>query len=454
MFRPSAHWQGHRFHRIIQQQEAGIQHEEHIHQTEIPDGVRVPVLPWAEAVDQTQHHLTAGITSIIGATLEATTQIANRSVILHGKVDRIDRSDDEPYTLIEIKQRQSPGEADVYQVDLYIWLFKQQYGIEPAAQIRLGSTPTVVEHEYDEDRLMSVLDRLVNLMVTSNSPLIHLKSHCQSYHWHTFCKQTAAQKRNLSLLNDICSDAIQHMRTENMHNLHQLVELDATELKQFKGIGDVRAVRFHAQARAWIENVPIRLADAPDVCQREAFYFDIETDPYSGEVWSIGYSDGVGDVNIILVLPQHEAGLMTLSNGQSLQIVPDHLSAWAHFAHAVQQKAQPIFHWTPFDVSNMKQFVPHIHGRLQSQLHDLNQIVKQTAQLPVKGTSLKTIATYLGCEWSGYDTWEQAWTDYRRWLNFTSKPEKFLINACQYQVDDVLAMHVVRDWIIADTLTS
>ena len=192
---------------------------------------------------------------------------------------------------------------------------------------------------------------------------------------------------------------------------------------------------------------PRWLTAVPEVCPRPLWFFDIETDPCTQQVWSIGWSDAAGQMGLLIVAP-HQRGPrpLTLPDGRLVTLVPDTDAAWAYFADAVSSNAQPIAHWTRFDAGVMRSTAPAaVTARLHPRLHDFHHTFTTTVQIPAQGTSLKTIAAYVGFQYAGYADWSMAYRDYRRWL--ATADAQHLKQACAYQADDVQAMLVVWAWL-------
>lgn len=265
------------------------------------------------------------------------------------------------------------------------------------------------------------------------------------YHRHDYGSRKAKKQQSISLLNGIKRKTLEDMHQKGFQSLSQLVNLNPDDLKQFHGI-KTSAVRYHAQARAWVESQPVWHGEVPDECRKDAWFFDIETNPETNTVWSIGWSKSNGQTEAIIVAPRKEGIQQTLPDNTRVYYVQDANAAWSLFQDAVSIDDMPIFHWSGFDASNMKSFAPHIYEVLKLRLFDLCKIFKETVQIPKKGISLKVVAPYLGFQWRAYADWLQAWKDYLDWLK--SEDDMRLIKLSQYQTDDVLAMIVINDWLI------
>ncbi len=257
-----------------------------------------------------------------------------------------------------------------------------------------------------------------------------------------------AKHHSLNLLNGIQRKTIMDMHRHGIRSLNQIVQMEPDELQQFYGI-KTAAHRLHAQARAWVEDIPVRYSDLHPICGREAWYFDIETvvgGDGDGQVWSIGWSKGDSQTHAVMVAPGQPPRHQTLAHGHQIHFVPTYRAAWEVFEAVVAQDDEPLFHWSGYDAGNMRRFMPNIYATLQHRLFDLSRLFSRTVQIPRRGVSLKVVAPYLGFEWKAYDNWFYAWTDYQAWCH--DQDETKLVSLSHYQADDVLAMIVIRDWLI------
>jgi len=255
---------------------------------------------------------------------------------------------------------------------------------------------------------------------------------------------------DISLLPGLPAKTRESLRQGGINHLHQIVALNPDELRQFKGI-KTSAPAIHAHARAFVEQRHVWYNPIPDRCRQSGIMFDLETNPFSGIPWSLGWSDGEGDVRIILVAGH--TGKVNLPDEAIITPVPDYQTAWEVFAEAVSQSDAPIYHWSGFDAGILRSTGPlPVREQLQSRMCDLLAAFKGSVKLPVRSNSLKVVAAYFGFAWSGYEDWSQAWEDYQRWLRQGSAD--VLTHACAYQSDDVRALAITWRWMVdhAETL--
>src|SRR5262245_24928336 len=228
--------------------------------------------------------------------------------------------------------------------------------------------------------------------------------------------------------------------------IDEFLEFEPEDLQRFKGI-KTSAHGLHASARAVKSRRPVWYNPLPEICHQNGCMFDLETDPATGIPWSLGWGNLQGETHIALVSPVAERQTITLSDERVITLVPDTDEAWRVFAEAVIEQNAPIYHWTGFDAGVMKKNAPDdVKSLLLHRMHDLHRSFTQTVKLPLHSTSLKVVSAYFQFRYSGYESWEMAYHDYRSWLINGNLSR--LARACAYQREDVEALHVVWNWLM------
>ncbi len=441
--------------------DAGVQHEEKIHQASVlqihqvdqavvPQIRKVPVGNWREGIQLTQQYMNKQIPVIIGACLEFTSSASSLSTKLGGRVDRLELQTNGFYAPIEIKIYLKHRQPDEFQLSFYVWILcqLQQVATLPAVfwlGINEDGTPqNIAPLHYDqktfEVQLISALE-----VIAHPEPEVKLLPECHRCHWYSACYPEAVNKKHVTLLAGLRQTTQQDFAKAGIQTLDQIIAMQPEELRQFRGI-KTTAHGFHASARAWVEDQPIWYGSLHPLCRTVPIYFDIETIPFQKPVWSIGWAAEGEPVQVVIVDSVHKSKQLKLPDGGTIALVPDANSAWRYFAESVSNSEAPIFHWTPYDATNLKNEAPiEVRDLLLPRLHDLCKSFDRAVKLPIRGVSLKTVGVHLGFAWRGYESWLAAYRDYQKWL--TNRDLKALESACEYQQDDVTAMMIVRHWL-------
>ena len=441
----------------------GIRHEERIHAATTHTIEPVDVESWEDAVVATHDLMQQGVPGIIGACLEtiAPLDLTGRMFTIRGKIDQLLRQpghDGYSYAPVEIKQRASAVEADHVQLDLYLWLLGFVQDSVPHGELWLGADAygrprRRVLHEYDDDRLMTALTRTAALLDASPEPPVKIEPHCAHCPWYGPCQHIAQREKRIDLLYRVSGKTRANMEQAGITTLAHVATLSPADLQQIKGIGPVTAPAIHANARAWLEERPIRHQPLAETCFRPGWMFDLETVEVRGQTvpWCMGWCDTEGQTQITLVGPVQVPEPLALPDGQTVTLVPDSDSAWEVLAEATashSDDASPIYHWTGYDVGMLRTTAPpEIRQQLEPHFHDLHATITRAISFPLCSTSIKTISAYLGYPWPGYNNWFAAYLDYKYWLD--GGDLDVLARACTYQRADVQSMAWVWRWLMA-----
>jgi predicted RecB family nuclease len=256
-------------------------------------------------------------------------------------------------------------------------------------------------------------------------------------------------KNSIELLWNLRKNSRQDLYSRGIFTLEQFASLSLEEISTIKGIKST-ATRYKAQAEAYVNQCPVCYGEMPAPLRQKGFMFDLETD-VSGKTdfhsWCMGWSDTAGHTKIAILNPREGKQTYELDEKTEIIIARSPEAVWWLFYEDVVQFDTPIFHWTGYDLSTMKQTAPQeVQDALVPRMHDLADSFIRSFQLPIRSYSIKEVARYFGFEWQAYDSWQQAFWDYQSWMRTGN--QKYLEQACSYQRDDVLSMLIVWRWMM------
>ncbi len=440
--------------------EQGREHEIAIQQTEFPEVERVPVESWEAGVMLTRDALTTGeVTVLWHGCLEhmAPLDLTDRVFVVRGQPDclqRVEYLGEPAYRPVEIKRRREAEEADWVQLDLYTWLLRQMGIVTAPGELwlgmdELGRPRQRLSHEYDEDRLMAALLRTITLLDTAQEPPIWINQHCPLCPWQQHCHAEARARGQVDILPGVGPALRVNLEAAGLVSVTAIATCSPDDLLQVRGVGSDMARRLHASARAWVEQQPIWHGELPGLCRRAGWMFDLETYQAGSQTrpWSMGWCDSEGNTRIALLVPWAAMETLTLPDGQIVTLAPDVESLWAALSQAVAGGDEPIYHWSAYDRTILRNSAPAaVCGQLAPRFVDLLTVCRNAVSLPLPGWSLKDVAPYLGFPWPGGDDWLLAYQDYCVWLE--NGDAEALTRACTYQRADVQALAWVWRWLV------
>ena len=180
----------------------GVQHEAHVLASVGAAVEYLPIESWAHGVALTRRLIAACRASPVMPEQRALLDSDRRVFTVRGRPDRLVRvahAGALVYAPVEIKRRREPEAPDWVQLDLYAWLLSHVQGIVPPGELWLGATDLAAParrdpHEYDEDRLMDALLRVIAALDASEAPPVRLEGHCKTCPWQTACRADAEQQ--------------------------------------------------------------------------------------------------------------------------------------------------------------------------------------------------------------------------------------------------------------------
>ena len=228
-----------------------------------------------------------------------------------------------------------------------------------------------------------------------------------------------------------------------------------------------RELREHAtvllnEARAWASGAPVWLRDPGLPRGRTPVWFDVESDS-DGELaavpvylWGFAVEDQHAKGEVMSEPPKLEAVLAELTAAgdrdawerfiaRALDVHRRHPDAvWVHW-----NDAEPM--WLDRYIQRYgapEDFVSRL--RSHGSMFDLHRALERSVRLPLRSTSIKFVAPWLGFHWSNPDA-DAAWSTAQLHRAYeTDDPaerDRLLAEVARYNADDLWAMRVVWRWM-------
>ncbi|MBK8026742.1 MAG: ribonuclease H-like domain-containing protein [Chloroflexi bacterium] len=418
----------------------------------------VPTASWDDAVAVTRELIAQGTRVISGACLERPHPF-HPDVLVRGRIDLLIRAsrpfrNDAMYFPVEVKTVRDLRDADRLQLDCYLWLLaSDQDGPEHGEFWLPGRPPRGIEialHRYDETSLLGAFRSVGDVLHQPSAPPIYLTGHCDLCPWQAHCQSAAHEERAITLLNGLTRRSWESLIAAGLVTVDLVAEQPPEALVRLKGIGAATAGQLISSARALARQEAVILRELPDELHRPIVMLDIETGlsfQEQGLPWSFGWSDVNGQLHAAVVARYSSGSTTTLPDGRPVHLLTDYAAGWRMIAEYAEEHDALVYHWSGYDSGIMRQTAPpDAAAVLSRRMRDLLHVFKQCVMLPVRGRSIKTVAAYLGYAYPPSSDYAQAWNDYRRWLMDNDRIA--LQRAMAYQLADVEAMLIARDWLV------
>jgi uncharacterized protein len=308
-----------------------------------------------------------------------------------------------------------------------------------------------VEPEPDEelDRLAS---RTLELLGDAPEPDILLAhSHCQHCDHYAHCWDRAEAEHRIEVMPAVTRARAEMLHAEGVRTYDELAarapgSFARRELRE-------AATAILSEARAFATGAPVWLRDPALPRDRTPVWFDVESDA-EGEraevpvyLWGLAVERGEPRFEPILseFTPEGDEQAWRRFVVRALEVFREHPDAvWVHWHHAEPMWIDRYIarHGAP------EAFVARMRER--GTLFDLHRVLERSVRLPLRSTSVKFVAPWLGFRWSNPDAdaaWSTAQLHRARATDDEAERARLLDEVARYNADDLWAMRVVWRWL-------
>jgi len=332
-------------------------------------------------------------------------------------------------------------------------LARELTGLSVARLELVNGLGQVVEVDPESDQELERLSaRTLELLGDSPEPDILLShSHCQHCDHYGPCWDRAEAERRIEVM-----PAVTRARAEMLHDegVRTVDELAARTPESFtrRELREAAGALLN-EARAFASGAPVWLRDPALPRGRTPVWFDVESDA-EGEradvpvyLWGLAVerSEPVFEPILSELTPEGDAQAWRRFVARALEVFRDHPDAvWVHWHHA-----EPM--WIDRYVARLgapPEFVERM--RAPGTLLDLHQRLEKCVRLPLRSTSVKFVAPWLGFQWSNPDAdaaWSTAQLHRARETSDAAERERLLAEVTRYNADDLWAMRTVWRWM-------
>ena len=362
------------------------------------------------------------------------------------------------------------------------WLVRQLTGL-PVARLEivsgLGNTVTI-EPEPDEV-LAALAERALELMGDSPEPDLLLgHSHCQHCGHYTHCWDRAQADRRVECLPAVTQQRAALLRAEGIVSFDALAKLSPGDLRS-KELRDALPAML-PEAKAWSSGAPYFLKPPALPRDRVPVWFDVESDS-DGEratvpvyLWGLAVESGASASSVPAWpagVPHAEAARITAAAEAAsrppfepllAELTPaGDRDAWERFCARIIEifRAHPnavLVHWHQAEPMWIERYSKRLGAPAEftelvhapGATYDLHAALEKCVRLPLRSTSVKYVAPWLGFAWSNPNAdaaWSTAQLHRAQATRDPAERAALLDEVARYNADDLWAMRVVWRWL-------
>ena len=326
----------------------------------------------------------------------------------------------------------------------------------PVARLEIvNGLGEVVEVEPEpDDELARLSARTLELLGDAPEPdMLLAHSHCQHCDHYAHCWDRAEAEHRIEVMPAVTRARAEMLRAEGVRTFHELAarapgSFARRELRE-------AAPALLNEARAFATGAPVWLRDPALPRDRTPVWFDVESDA-EGEraevpvyLWGLAVETGEPRFEPILseLTPEGDADAWRRFVARALEVFREHPDAvWVHWHHAEPMWLDRYIarHGAP------AAFVERM--RAPGTLLDLHHRLERCVRLPLRSTSVKFVAPWLGFRWSNPDAdaaWSTAQLHRARATKDPAERQQLLDEVARYNADDLWAMRTVWRWLEA-----
>ena len=344
------------------------------------------------------------------------------------------------YYPVDVKGASTSRERYLFQLATYSYLLGEIQGFTPLyGGLLLLEMKLKIKHFYSlmKQVVYGINESKKILSNTEDMPDLFIDSNCQMCQWYNFCLPEANEKEHLSLVYGVNKKIKEKLENIGIKNYAQLADCTEEDFLEIEELAGEKGKSIITQAKC-LKEKKIYLKSIPNIQKEEKEIFidfesDMVLDEKGTELTRIDYLIGLlkcnGDKN------EYSSLLVETTEEQLLADFTKFLNEYSNYT---------FYHYGHYEQSifNDKwKDLPKVN------LVNIEKIIKDSLVLPVTGYSLKNIAKVLGFKWRNKDANAmQSMCWYSNYLE--TKDRKYLDLSIEYNQDDCLALHFVKEWLL------
>ena len=328
---------------------------------------------------------------------------------------------------------------------------KIEYGLVISSQNNKIYTEKIFINKKLRDKAINLFFELNESLKYKIPKITENRKKCSICSWKKFCDKEAESNGFLTDIDGIGSKTSQSLKNAGIYDVKQLASCDKSRLKNKLSINDENDFKkinqLINQSKSYLSGLPIHLKSYKDLLDllnklNQGFYvFDIESNPDDNHDFLYGLLsiENINDQTKNFVYKS----ILNLrnTNKYNLEI----------FKQLNLRRSWPILHFGETEKITMIKMAKIINlnkveiDYLESRFIDLHLLIRNSWILPLKNYSLKTVANWVGFEWSQKNIGGSKALYW--WIQYSiTKENSFLEKIITYNKDDCMATLEIIKW--------
>jgi len=333
---------------------------------------------------------------------------------------------------------------------------KVEYGLIISSQNNKIYTEKIFINKKLRDKAINIFFELNESLKYRIPNITENRKKCSICSWKQFCDKEAESNGFLTDIDGIGTKTAQSLNNIGIYNIKQLASSDKSKLKNklsIKNENDFKKIdRLINQSKSYLSGLPIYLKSHSDLLVLfnkliKGFYvFDIESNPEENHDFLYG----------LLSVENMYDQTKNFIYKPILNLIDTNKYNLEIFKLLNSKANWPILHFGETEKLAMITMAKMINltkfeiDSLESRFIDLHLIIRSSWILPIKNYSLKTVANWVGFDWSQKNISGSKALFW--WIQYKNTNENsFLEKIIKYNKDDCLATLEIIKWHLVNT---
>ena len=379
---------------------------------------------------------------------------------VYGITDILEKSNTESsifgnyhYTVKEVKVAKNIQEKHLLQGAFYNYLMGKIQGVTPKTFAMINGDGEESLHEYS-DYASLLFDSIDGARKIKQGGSISPTYGSCDYPWKNYCNKKAVEANDISLVAGVKGKMKNKLIDNKFNTMKKIASANVEELTEIKGIGNNKAEKFIATAKALQAKTHIITdKDKIDFPERKVeIFLDLEgVDPTTA-------ADGIPQIDyligILVRADSKENYIPFTAKDAKEDAEKEMLLEFLKFIK--KQSNYVIYHYGSYERTHLKTMMKKYEideateKTVLDYLIDVHKVATNSVAFPTFGNGLKAIAAYMGFEWRHKDV--SATESIAMYLDYVDDPEEGKVKLqkiIDYNEDDCIATRVIKDWLVS-----